>query len=61
MDKCKRCGSDNLVKCRLIGYHYLRVKNPKRMISSEVSCVTCSDCGEIDRLFATNPERLKNK
>ncbi len=61
MNKCKNCNSENLVECKLVGYNYVKIKNSKRVKSSHVLCLACSDCGEVNRIYAKNPEKIKNK
>ncbi len=45
----------------LIGHSHIRIKIPKRVKGSRVLCLACSDCGEINRIYAENPERIRNE
>ncbi len=61
MDKCKNCSSVNLVECNLVVTNPLRIRNPKRKVHSKVLCLACSDCGEVNRIYAADPEKIQDK
>ncbi len=61
MGKCKNCGNDNLVECKLIAGSYVRIKIPGQMLSTSILCQMCSDCGEINRLYTKKKPNGVNK
>ena len=56
--KCKQCGSENIVVCRLKGMaDVVGMMNRRSALFAEI----CTDCGEVVSMKAEHPKKLKGE